>query len=48
MNKERKTKKYPTKPVKPDTEECCNRNCENCVYDYYERALQRWNETANK
>ena len=35
-------KKKPPKPVKPQDSECCNRNCENCVFDYYERALKAW------
>lgn len=34
----------PKKPVEPDPSECCNRNCENCVYVYYEKALKRWQE----
>jgi len=32
----------PAKPREPDISECCQRNCENCVFVYYERALQRW------
>ncbi len=32
----------PSKPRKPDQSECCQRNCENCVFVYYEKALERW------
>ena len=35
-------KKIPPKPVKPQDSECCNRGCENCVFDYYEHALKAW------
>ncbi|SVD88258.1 uncharacterized protein METZ01_LOCUS441112 [marine metagenome] len=37
-------KDLPVKPVKPDESECCNRGCENCVFVYYERALNIWHE----
>jgi len=32
----------PPKPREPDLSECCQRNCVNCVFVYYERALDRW------
>ncbi len=32
----------PPKPKEPDMSECCQRNCENCVFVYYERAVTRW------
>lgn len=32
----------PPKPREPDLSECCQRNCENCVFVYYEKALERW------
>ncbi len=32
----------PPKPREPDMTECCQRNCINCVFVYYERALERW------
>ncbi len=32
----------PGRPVKPDAAECCGRNCELCVFVYYEKALARW------
>lgn len=34
----------PPRPQEPLPGECCGRNCENCVYVYYERALKRWEE----
>lgn len=38
----------PPKPVEPDPAECCGRGCENCVYVYYERALERWSEKVQQ
>ncbi len=32
----------PPKPVKPDIAECCERNCENCIFVYYDKAMKRW------
>ena len=32
----------PPKPREPDLSECCQRNCEKCVFVYYEKALDRW------
>lgn len=36
------TQELPPKPKEPDMSECCQRNCENCVFVYYERAVARW------
>jgi len=32
----------PPPPREPDAEECCQRGCCPCVYDYYGNALERW------
>ncbi|MGA0605957.1 oxidoreductase-like domain-containing protein [Phenylobacterium sp. VNQ135] len=32
----------PSPPREPAPEECCGRGCEPCIFDYYERALERW------
>lgn len=32
----------PPKPKEPDPAECCGRNCDPCIYTYYERALEKW------
>ena len=34
----------PPPPVEPPATECCGRGCSPCVYDYYEKALNRWKE----
>lgn len=31
-------------PRRPVPGECCERNCELCVWDYYQRGLLRWRE----
>jgi hypothetical protein len=31
-------------PPPPGPGECCGRHCDPCVWDYYERALERWRE----
>ena len=33
-----------TLPRRPVMGECCGRGCAPCVWDYYERALERWRE----
>jgi len=38
----------PAKPRQPDLSECCQRNCVNCVFVYYEKALQRWRKKIEK
>jgi len=32
----------PAPPVEPEDYECCHRGCDPCIFDYYERALARW------
>ena len=32
----------PPPPRRPVAGECCERGCDPCVWDYYERALARW------
>ena len=34
--------KLPPKPTPPEPYECCERGCDPCVYDYYAKALARW------
>ncbi|MGH1536876.1 MAG: oxidoreductase-like domain-containing protein [Gammaproteobacteria bacterium] len=34
--------KLPPKPTPPDPYECCERGCDPCIYDYYAKALARW------
>lgn len=31
-------------PDRPVEGECCERGCEPCIWDYYERGLVRWRE----
>ncbi|NIN61171.1 MAG: hypothetical protein GWO08_11835 [Gammaproteobacteria bacterium] len=38
----------PPRPQKPLPSECCERGCEKCVFDYYEEALRRWEETVRR
>jgi len=33
---------WPAPPTRPIPGECCDRFCDPCVWDYYERALARW------
>jgi hypothetical protein len=35
---------FPVKPREPDLSECCQRNCVNCVFVYYQRAMDRWKQ----
>ena len=32
----------PRPPQKPDPAECCNSGCNPCILDYYDIALERW------
>jgi hypothetical protein len=32
----------PPKPIAPEPYECCERGCDPCIYDYYAKALARW------
>ncbi len=34
----------PTAPTRPHPDECCRRGCEPCIFDYYDRALERWSD----
>jgi len=34
----------PRPPRKPPDDECCHRGCDPCIFDYYWRALERWEE----
>jgi hypothetical protein len=34
----------PSMPTRPHEDECCRRGCEPCIFDYYERAIERWSE----
>ena len=38
----------PPKPREPDISECCQRNCVNCVFVYYEKALARWKKKVEE
>ena len=31
-------------PREPEPSECCGRNCEHCIYVYYEEAFKQWQE----
>jgi hypothetical protein len=33
---------FPKPPQRPDDDSCCGRGCDPCIFDYYERALERW------
>jgi hypothetical protein len=34
--------KPPPPPYAPDPQECCNRGCCPCIFDYYRDARARW------
>jgi hypothetical protein len=34
----------PEPPSRPVAGGCCERGCDPCIWDYYERALARWLE----
>jgi hypothetical protein len=38
----------PPKPEEPVPGECCGRGCVNCVWVYYERALERWKQRCEE
>jgi hypothetical protein len=38
----------PPPPTPPDEDECCRRGCDPCIFDYYERALERWCDRVRK
>ncbi len=37
----------PTPPNRPHEDECCKRGCDPCIFDYYERAVERWRERVS-
>ncbi len=43
-----KKQERPPKPREPDLSECCQRNCVNCVFVYYEGALERWKKKVEE
>lgn len=40
----RMLKGLPKPPEQPHPDECCHRNCDPCIMDYYHDALDRWRE----
>ncbi|MBT9474091.1 MAG: oxidoreductase-like domain-containing protein [Pseudomonadota bacterium] len=38
----------PPPPTRPHEDECCRRGCDPCIFDYYERALDRWCDRVRK
>ncbi|TAJ50789.1 MAG: hypothetical protein EPN60_18890 [Nevskiaceae bacterium] len=34
----------PPRPLAPSEDDCCHQGCAPCVFDLYERALERWEE----
>ncbi len=38
----------PPKPREPDLSECCQRNCIDCVFVHYQKALERWREKVEQ
>lgn len=38
----------PSLPSRPHEDECCRRGCDPCIFDYYERALERWSERVRQ
>lgn len=38
----------PSIPTRPHEDECCNRGCDPCIFDYYDRAIERWSERVRK
>lgn len=34
----------PRPPEKPDPQTCCQRGCYPCIFDYYDTALERWED----
>jgi len=47
LNKQTKLK-LPAKLDKPNPSECCDSGCENCVFVYYEKAVERWKAEVEK
>ncbi len=42
MTEKDKLIELPPEPVPPAPGECCERGCDPCVFDYYEKARTRW------
>lgn len=38
----------PKPPDEPHPDECCNRGCCPCIFDYYQDALDRWKKTVRE
>ncbi|MGH9960450.1 MAG: oxidoreductase-like domain-containing protein [Pyrinomonadaceae bacterium] len=38
----------PPPPTRPVPGECCEGGCDLCVWVYYERACERWNQQCEK
>ena len=34
----------PRPPELPDPQSCCQRGCTPCIFDYYDTALERWED----
>ncbi|MFO1206915.1 MAG: oxidoreductase-like domain-containing protein [Burkholderiales bacterium] len=32
----------PVPPTRPDTDECCHSGCDPCIFDLYEKAMERY------
>jgi hypothetical protein len=35
---------FPAPPRRPDEQSCCRRGCDPCIFDYFDRAMERWEE----
>ena len=44
----KKSLELPPKPKPPEPYECCERGCDPCVYDYYAKALAKWEKRVVK
>jgi len=38
----------PPPPREPDLEECCGSGCDPCIFDLYERRVERWRERCRR
>ena len=38
----------PPRPEPPAPGECCGSGCDPCIYDLYERALERWERRVRR
>lgn len=39
---------FPQPPNKPDDDSCCHRGCSPCIFDYYWKALDRWEQSVRE